>query len=178
MSTDYNVVAVALSREHTGLYKEPQPSITLIKDHGVKNDIHAGKPGRQVSLLQSESLQVLNDMNKGNDPIRPSELGENITTKGLNFNNFKQGTELHFIGGKASGGRAVICITGMRRGGEKLEQRREGLKEQCILRDANGKEVGSRVGVMGVVLAGGAVTPGMTVGLVEPPGRPRPLEFV
>ena len=178
MPTDYNVMAVALSQEHTGLHKDPQPSIELIKDQGVKHDIHAGKPGRQVSLLQSESLKVLNDMNKGNDPIRSSELGENITTMGLNFDNFKQGTKLRFISDKESEDVAVISITGMRRPGEKLEKRREGLKEQCIVRDANGKEVGSRVGVMGVVLASGTVTPGMTVGVIEPPGMPRPLEFL
>ena len=119
MSANDNIVAVALSEIHTGGHKNPHSSIKLIKDYGVREDCHAGeKPLRQVSLLQSESLTALNNMNNGNDPLKPSELGENITTKGLNFNNFKQGTKLYFFDAKGNTTDTVVSITGMRRAGE------------------------------------------------------------
>ena len=176
-SNDF-VVAVALSPIHTGLHKERKPSITLVAGHGVEGDCHAGKPGRQVSLLQSESLNELNDMNSGDNPISPSELGENITTSGLNLADLKQGTELHFIGGNEDGNPAVVAIKGLRRAGPKLETRREGLTEQCTVRDASGAVVGSKVGVLGVVRNAGMVKPGMSIFVMKPTGDLKPLEFV
>lgn len=184
MSSDPSVVALAVGPTgSTDLFKHGKDCIRLNVDNGVGGDRHAGRPDRQVSLLQSEYLAELNDMSNASDPIEMSELGENITTKGLSLANLKRGTKLCFvdsIDGNGDGNSAVVELTGLRRAGEKLENRQKGLKEKCIVRDTSGTEVGSKVGVFGVVIVSGAVKRGMSI-IVEKPtgeGEPEPLKFI
>ncbi len=178
MSSQGSVEAVAASEAPKGGYKDRQSSITLKEDSGARGDYHAGKPNRHVSLLRYESLEELNHLKTGNDRISPGELGENITTMGLKLAELNQGTKLKFIGDKGDEGAAVIELTGLRRAGDKLNNRRPGLKDQCTVRDASGTEVGSRVGVFGVVAAGGLVKPGMSIIMIEPTGDLKLLEFL
>lgn len=180
MSPGHSVVAVALSPVHTGLAKRKKSSITLIAQSGVEDDCHAGDTHRQVSLLQFESLEELNDRNNGIDCILPTELGENITTKGLNLAILKQGTKLRFNSSNGDENGAVIELSGLRRAGEKLENRQRGLKERCTVKDASGAEVGSKVGVFGVVVVGGVVKPGMDIVVENPAGGKElgRLEFI
>lgn len=179
MSSQHCVVAVALSRVHTGLPKYTKSFITLIAQSGVKGDCHAGDTHRQVSLLQLESLEELNGRNNNVDCILPGQLGENITTKGLNLSSLKRGTKLRFNDRNSDQDGAVIELSGLRRAGEKLEKRQSGLKERCTVKDLGGTEVGSKVGVFGVVIFGGVVEPGMGI-VVEVPGGEElePLEFI
>ena len=178
MSARGIVEAIAASEAPRGGYKDRQSSITLKEAYGVEGDYHAGKPNRQVSLLRSEALEELNYMKTGEDRISPGELGENITISGLRPAELYQGTKLQFVGENGDEGAAVVEITGLRRAGDKLDKRRPGLKEQCIVRDASGMEVGSRVGVFGVVAASGVVKPGMSIVVIEPAGELKPLEFL
>lgn len=175
MSSGHCVVAVAFSTVHTGLPKHTKSFITLIPKAGVEDDCHAGDTRRQVSLLQIESLEELNDRNNRVDCILPSQLGENITTKGLNLAGLKQGTKLRFNNGNSEQNGAVIEISGLRRAGEKLENRQSGLKERCTVKDPSGTEVSSKVGVFGIVIVGGVVKPGMGIA-VEVPGGEEELE--
>ncbi len=179
MSSDPSVVAVALGpSQHSDISKQKESVIELVAGHGIEGDRHADKPGRHVSLLQNESLEELNGTNKGLDRVLPSQLGENITTRGLNLAELNAGTKLRFVDGNGDGCSAVVKLTGLRRAGEKLETRQKGLKERCVLRDASGMEVGSKVGVFGVVDTSGVVKPGMRIDVVKPVGESKPLEII
>jgi molybdopterin adenylyltransferase len=63
-----------------GTIKLPQSEIVL-DENGVKNDAHAGKWHRQISLLGVESIQKFTKEAKRE--IRYGEFAENITTEGL-----------------------------------------------------------------------------------------------
>lgn len=79
MGTIGKVISVNIS-EKKGVIKSPVKDIELIET-GIKNDAHAGKWHRQVSLLADESIARF----KGvlGRKIEYGEFAENITTKGL-----------------------------------------------------------------------------------------------
>lgn len=79
METIGKVISVNIS-EKKGVIKEPVENIELIET-GIKNDAHAGKWHRQVSLLAEESITRFKDV-LGRD-IDFGEFAENITTQGL-----------------------------------------------------------------------------------------------
>ena len=55
---DGTIVSVNVADEK-GVRKQPVESITLVVDHGVEGDAHAGPWHRQVSLLASESIEKM-----------------------------------------------------------------------------------------------------------------------
>ncbi|MCB2218814.1 MAG: MOSC domain-containing protein [Bacteroidetes bacterium] len=73
------VVSVNIS-EKKGTIKKPVNEIEL-NDWGVKNDAHAGKWHRQVSLLAKESVEKFEK--EANRKINFGEFAENITTEGI-----------------------------------------------------------------------------------------------
>jgi len=99
-----SVYALALSPSHT-FSKTPCDTLTLLTGVGIAGDIHAGKhvqhqarishnqpprPNlRQVHLLEKEVLDSRN--------VKPSEMGENITTLGMDLVGLGRGTKLHFL---------------------------------------------------------------------------------
>lgn len=182
-----SVLSVSLSPDHT-FTKAPRPSITLLKDLGVEGDAHGGitvqhlarvraKPSdpnlRQVHLMQNETLEELG--------VKPAEVGENITTVGVDLLGLSKGTRIRFVspadreGGGA--GHAVVCLTGLRNPCYQIDKFRKGLKEQFIVRDENRKIIGRKAGVMSVVEVGGTVEPGMKLEIEQPPNH-EPLECV
>ncbi|MBB4304476.1 MOSC domain-containing protein YiiM [Rhodobium orientis] len=177
-----HVLAVAASPGHA-FSKEPQPGITLVAGLGVAGDGHAGstvqhrsrvrrdptQPNlRQVHLIHGELLDELAE--KGFD-IAPADLGENITTAGLDLLALPRGTRL------AVGADAVVEITGLRNPCAQIDDFRQGLLKAVIGRDAAGRPV-PKAGVMGIVLAGGAVRPGDAVVVTLRPGPHIALERV
>jgi hypothetical protein len=99
------VVAVAADRGHH-FSKPLRPSITPIEGHGVEGDAHAGptvrrrylarrRPQlpnlRQVHLLPSE---LFDDLRAGGYDLHPGQLGENVTTAGLDLERLCLGTLL------------------------------------------------------------------------------------
>lgn len=184
-----SVVSVSLSESHD-FSKQPKSFINLIKGLGVEGDCHAGvtvqhrsrlhiKPPpinlRQVHLLQYEILKQLD--------IKPSDLGENITTDGIDLLALSKGTKLHFLSAAScsdnipSETHPVVVITGLRNPCPQIEKFRKGLQEHFIVRDAQRNIVGRRAGVMGVVEAGGRVEKGMKM-VVEKPATFMALECV
>lgn len=194
------VLAVAASPTHS-FSKTVQSSITLIVGLGVQGDCHLGKtvqhrsrlgirpppPNlRQVHLLQSEIFQDFQESgaDHADDSVEPGQLGENVTTVGINLLGLGRDTELRFVDEESKkdidGGEedvAVVCIKGLRNPCPQIDQFRNGLREKCIARDHEGEIVGRKAGVMGVVVHGGIVRPGMTI-VVEPPEIFMPLECV
>jgi MOSC domain-containing protein YiiM len=76
---DGRIVSVNVA-ETKGVRKDPVESITLVVDHGVEGDAHAGPWHRQVSLLAGESIAKMLEACPG---VEPGAFGENITTEGL-----------------------------------------------------------------------------------------------
>lgn len=195
-----HVLAVAASPIHS-FSKPVQSSITLIAGLGVQGDCHLGKtvqhrsrlgirpppPNlRQVHLLQSEILQDFQEGGAGHadDCVEPGQLGENVTTVGIDLLGLGRDTELRFVDEErkkeTDGGEedvAAVCIKGLRNPCPQIDQFRNGLREKCIARDHEGGIVGRKAGVMGVVVRGGIVRPGITI-VVEPPEIFMPLKCV
>jgi MOSC domain-containing protein YiiM len=163
--------------------KPPVPEITLIEGLGVEGDAHAGAtvqhlhlievdaaaPNlRQVHLIQSELFPTLAEAGY---EVGPGELGENITTSGVDLLNLPTGTELHL------GDTAVVTLTGRRNPCSQINKFRKGLLKEVLHKDAEG-EVVRLTGVMSVVTRGGVVRPDDQLKLVYPTEPHQPLDLV
>jgi len=173
------VVAVCKSPTHT-MQKYPEPAVELVANHGVVGDAHAGaavkhrsrvKPGsappnlRQVHLVH---VELLDELKAAGYPVGPGTIGENVTTRGLDLLGLPTGTRLRL------GDSAVVELTGLRNPCYQLDGIRDGLKNACLGRDAEGRLV-RKAGVMAIVLAGGTVKPGDPIHVERPAGDPSPL---
>ncbi|KRB39042.1 MOSC domain-containing protein [Microbacterium sp. Root180] len=176
------VVAVARDDAHR-FSKHTRESITLVADHGVEGDAHAGAtvqhrsrvardPGapnlRQVHLMHEE---LFADMAERGHGVEPGALGENITTAGIDLLGLPRGTRL------AIGDDAVVELTGLRNPCSQINGLSKGLMKELVHVDDQGATV-RLAGVMSVVLAGGEVRPGDGIRVILPAGGARPLEAV
>lgn len=176
------VVAVHRSSSHS-FSKFAEDAIALVPGLGVEGDGHAGatvqhrsrvrrdpsQPNlRQVHLLQAELFDEL--MQRGH-AVWPGDLGENVTTRGVDLLQLPTGTRLRL------GGQALVELTGLRNPCSQIDRFQTGLLAAVLDRDARGTLV-RKAGVMAVVLEGGAVRPGDGIGVLLPQGAARPLEPV
>jgi MOSC domain-containing protein YiiM len=176
------VVAVHRSAHH-GFSKAPVGAVELLVGLGVRGDAHSGtnvqhrsrvardpsQPNlRQVHLIAAE---LFDDLADGGFEVEPGDLGENVTTAGLDLLALPTGTTLHL------GAHARIELTGLRNPCVQIDAFRHGLLGAVVDRDADGRLV-RKAGVMAVVVVGGAVRAGDEVAVSLPPGRHRPLEVV
>ncbi len=167
------VIAVSRSPRHT-LVKVNETSIRLVAGLGVEGDAHQGatvkhrsrvarNPAdpnlRQVHLIHAELHEELRQ--KGFD-IGPGEMGENITTCGVDLFVIPAGTRLHI------GETAVVEVTGLRNPCAQLDKIQKGLMAATLDRDAAGDLV-RKAGIMGIVLAAGEVCPGDPIRVELPP---------
>jgi MOSC domain-containing protein YiiM len=176
------VVAVSRSKSHS-FSKSTEMSIRLLKGLGVEGDAHMGEtvkhrsrvrvdptqPNlRQVHLVQSE---LFDELKQKGFTIHPGDVGENITTSGIDLLGLPTGAVLHL------GDSAVVEITGLRNPCSQLDGFQNGLTAAVLDRDAAGNLI-RKAGIMGVVRAGGDIRPGDPI-RVELPAEPhRPLERV
>jgi len=176
------VVAVAASTTHQ-FSKRTGPRIRLLEGLGVEGDTHSGatvkhrsrvrrnatKPNlRQVHLLQAE---LFAEVLEAGHRVLPGDLGENVTTSGLDLLSLPVGTLLLL------GDTAEVHLTGLRNPCYQIDGFQHGLLRQVLRRDPDGSVV-RRVGVMGVVRRSGEVRPGDPVTVVLPDEPHRPLEPV
>ncbi|MEQ1498057.1 MAG: MOSC domain-containing protein [Novosphingobium sp.] len=142
--------------------KMPRQSITLLAGLGVKGDAHAGRlvqhlsrmakqpntPNlRQVHLIHAELLEEL--AGKG-FAVAPGQLGENVTTRGLDLLGLSRGTRLRL------GKEALIEITGLRNPCRQIDGLAKGLMAATLDKAADGTLI-RKCGVMAVVVRGGVV---------------------
>lgn len=174
------VTAVSRSPTHS-LAKWNQNSIILVAGLGVDGDAHNGKtvkhrsrllrfgnsPNlRQVHLIHSELHE---ELRRGGFAVVPGQMGENVTTRGIDLLELPTGARLHL------GGEAVIEITGLRNPCGQLNKIQSGLMKATLARDPAGNLV-RKAGIMAIVLAGGAVKPGDDITVELPTGPHLPLE--
>ncbi|WP_240957330.1 MOSC domain-containing protein, partial [Streptomyces chilikensis] len=177
---DATVVAVSRNEEYS-FTKPNRESITLLAGLGVEGDVHAGvtvkhrsrvrqdptQPNlRQVHLIHSE---LFDEVVSAGYVVAPGELGENITTRGVDLLGLPTGTLLRL------GAEAVVEVTGLRNPCLQIDNFQRGLLKEVVGRDEAG-EVIRKAGVMGVVRAGGVVRPGDAVTVTLPAEPHRPLE--
>ncbi|WP_405668791.1 MOSC domain-containing protein [Streptomyces sp. NBC_01166] len=176
------VIAVSSNGDYS-FTKPNRGSVTLLAGLGVEGDVHAGvtvkhrsrvaqdptQPNlRQVHLIHQELFAELRD---AGFEVGPGDLGENITTGGIDLLSLPVGTLLHL------GGEAVVEVTGLRNPCLQIENFQNGLLKQVVGRGDDGTVV-RKAGIMGVVTAGGVVRPGDAVETELPVGPHRPLERV
>ncbi|MGW0663789.1 MOSC domain-containing protein [Streptodolium elevatio] len=169
------VLAVSSNGEYS-FSKPNRESIHLLAGLGVEGDVHAGvtvkhrsrvardpsQPNlRQVHLMHDELHE---ELRAAGFSVAGGQLGENITTRGLDLLGLPTGTRLHI------GAEAVVEVTGLRNPCLQIEGFEDGLLARVAGRDEAGNVV-RRAGIMGVVLAGGAVAPGDPI-RVELPAEP------
>ncbi|MFF7588706.1 MOSC domain-containing protein [Kitasatospora purpeofusca] len=176
------VTAVSSSGEYT-FAKPNRASITLIAGLGVAGDVHSGvtvkhrsrvaqdptQPNlRQVHLIHEE---LFAEVAEQGFTVAPGELGENVTTRGIDLLGLPVGTLLRI------GPEAVVEVTGLRNPCLQIDAFQNGLLKQVVGRDEEGNIV-RRAGIMGVVRTGGTIHPGDAVEADLPPGPHRPLDRV
>jgi MOSC domain-containing protein YiiM len=174
------VAAVHRSERH-GFSKQARESIRLIAGWGVDGDAHAGRSDqhlfhirrfgeqpnlRQVHLIASELLDELRALGHA---VAPGELGENITTRGVDLLALPEGTRLRI------GGEAVVELTGLRNPCRQIETFQAGLLARLVEQRPEG--LVRKAGVMGIVVHGGTVQPGDAVQVDLPPAPHRPLVY-
>lgn len=176
------VVAVHLSGLHD-FSKFAEPAIRLLAGIGVEGDAHAGvtvqhrsrvardpsAPNlRQVHLLHAE---LFDELMTADFAVWPGDLGENITTRGVDLLGLPTGTRLHLGDG------AVVELTGLRNPCSQIDRFQRGLLAATLGRDADGGLV-RKAGVMAIVLQAGDVRAGDPIRIELPVGEARRLEPV
>jgi len=91
MATEFCIVSINVSKKR-GVHKKPVESATLVKDHGLAGDGHAGSWHRQVSLLAVEEIEKAESVHSG---LEFNYHTENITTRGVDLSSLLVGTRLY-----------------------------------------------------------------------------------
>jgi len=176
------VIAVSRDADHR-FSKANQDSIRLLAGLGVEGDAHLGvtvqhrsrvaqdptQPNlRQVHLIHSELFDELRPVGYR---IGPGDLGENVTTRGVDLLALPTGTRLRL------GPDAIVELTGLRNPCLQIDHFRDGLLKQVVGRDATGRLI-RKAGVMAVVLESGEIHPGVPITASFPHLPHLPLERV
>jgi MOSC domain-containing protein YiiM len=176
------VVAVNCSSRHT-MRKPNQLVIRLLAGLGVEGDAHAGKtvkhrsrvarnpnaPNlRQVHLIHAE---LLDELVARRLPVAPGEMGENVTTRGIDLLALPTRTRLRL------GDEAVVEVTGLRNPCKQLDDIQPGLMAATLARSPTGRLI-RKAGVMSIVLVGGDVRPDDAIHIELPAPPHRTLEPV
>ncbi|MEU9925385.1 MOSC domain-containing protein [Streptomyces griseoluteus] len=177
------VVTAVSSNSKYSFTKPNRESITLLAGLGVEGDVHAGvtvkhrsrvaqdptQPNlRQVHLIHEE---LFTEVGATGFRVAPGELGENITTRGIDLLSLPVGTLLRI------GAQAVVEVTGLRNPCLQIDNFQDGLLKQVVGRDELGNIV-RKAGIMSIVAEGGLVHPGDVIKVALPDKPHRPLDRV
>ena len=175
-----SVAAVHRSSSHSFSKFAEDGGITLHQGLGVEGDAHAGPtvkhrsrvardPGapnlRQVHLIHAE---LFDELMAAGFAVWPGELGENVTTRGVELLSLPTGARLRL------GAEAVVELTGLRNPCVQIDRFQAGLTAAVLGRDAQGELV-RKAGVMAVVIRGGPVRAGDPIEVDLPAAPFRPL---
>ena len=142
------IEAVCISN-NKGERKTPVQKVTLLPNHGIAGDAHAGEWHRQVSFLALESIEKMQRLGLS---VVAGDFAENITTKGLDLVSLPIGTRLIL-------GEAVVEVTQI---GKECHNR-------CAIFYQAGDCVMPKEGIFARVIQGGDVEPGDAVEIKEYP---------
>ncbi len=176
------VVAVSASAAHD-VRKDHREVIRLVEGLGVEGDAHLGATVQHLSRIRRDPTvpnlrqvhliheELHDELRAAGFSIVPGQMGENITTRGVDLLGLAHGTRLRL------GPDAVVEITGLRNPCRRLNELAEGLMAAC-LDHADDASLVRKAGILGVIVRGGEVRPGDAI-VVEPPDGPQvPLAVV
>jgi MOSC domain-containing protein YiiM len=166
---------IALSRDPAHRFsKQPAEQLTLLAGLGIEGDAHAGRtvqhhsriaknpnePNlRQVHLIHAE---LFDELAAKGFTVEPGQLGENITTRGIDLLGLSRGTRLRL------GDEALIEITGLRNPCHQIDGLAKGLMAATLDKAPDGSLV-RKSGVMAVVVTSGDVRVGDGIELASVP---------
>ena len=184
MSSHQPGTVVAVSRDDKHRFSKPVvPSITLLAGYGIEGDSHAGATTQHRYLIRTDPTranltqvhlvrtELFDELAAEGFTVSAGQLGENITTAGLDLLALPVGTRLHL------GADAIVEVTGMRDPCSMIDKFQKGLKKALKHPDASGRVL-RKAGIMGIVITTGTVSPGDDL-RVELPAEPHvPLGVV
>lgn len=159
--------------------KQTVDQAEVVAGIGLTGDCHAGstvqhrsrvrvdpsQPNlRQVHLIGREQLAACV---ADGFPVAPGDLGENITTEGIDLHALPTGATLRV------GDDVLLALTGLRNPCAQIDAFRPGLRARVI-----GADGSFRAGVMAVVVQSGIVRAGDPIAIGLPPEPHRPLARV
>lgn len=174
--TPVGTVKAVSSNPEYSFAKPNRGRIRLLAGLGVEGDVHAGvtvkhrsrvardpsQPNlRQVHLMHDELHE---ELRTEGHPVEAGQLGENITTRGVDLLGLPTGTLLRI------GPEAVVEVTGLRNPCGQINGFSDGLLKRLTPRDADGNVV-RLGGIMGIVRTGGDIAPGDPI-VVDLPALP------
>lgn len=180
---DGHVIAVACDPAHR-FGKQTCATIRLVTGLGVEGDAHCGAtvqhlsrlkqtpnaPNlRQVHLIHDE---LFDELAQAGFTVGPGELGENVTTRGIDLLALPRGVRLRL------GNTALIELTGLRNPCRQIDDNiAPGAMAATLGRTADGSLI-RKAGVMAIVLESGEVRAGDRAAVEFLPDRLEPLEPV
>jgi len=169
------IIALSKSDAHT-FNKYNCEKISLLQGLGVDGDAHLGKTVKHRSRISKDPLQpnlrqvhlihseLFDELAEKNFFVAPGDMGENITTQGIDLLNLPRHAILKI------GASAAIQITGLRNPCSQLESIKKGLMKAVLDQDEHGNLI-RKAGIMGIVLQGGDVFVGDEI-LIHLPDHP------
>jgi len=176
------VVAVCRDDEHR-FSKVLVDEIVLLPGLGVQGDAHSGVTVQHRSRVAADPTQpdlrqghfihaeLFTDVREHGFDVDPGQLGENVTTRGIDLLSLPRGTLLRV------GDQAVVEITGLRNPCQQINTFQSGLLKEVVTKSSAGELV-RKAGVMSVVVARGIVRPGDPIVIQLPATPHQPLERV
>lgn len=176
------VVAVAKDDGHR-FSKVLATEILIVEGLGVEGDAHQGttvkhrsrvaidpsQPNlRQVHLIHSE---LFNEVAELGFQIRPADLGENITTVGIDLLALPKAAVL------CIGSGVELLVTGLRNPCAQIDNFQKGLLGAVLIKGKEGNLI-RKCGIMTVVQKGGSVRQGDAIQVIYPTLPYMPLERV
>ena len=135
-----SIVSIAISKKK-GMRKTQIDEGSLIEEHGLKGDAHAGAWNRQVSFLSAESIE---ESRKRGLDVGFGDFAENIATKGIDWRDITPGVRLKL------GESAVVEIT----------QIGKECHNKCAIYYMAGDCIMPREGIFARVIKGGTIKRG------------------
>ncbi len=178
--------AVVAALHRSGLHsfsKFTEATLQLVEGFGVQGDAHAGvtvkhrshaaRDASKLNLRQVHLLHVelFDELMTSGFAVWPGDLGENVTTRGIDLLGLPVGTRLHL------GSAAVVQLTGLRNPCSQIDRFQSGLMVAVLGRDSADRLV-RKSGVMAIVLEGGSVSAGDAIRVDLPALPHRGLEPV
>ena len=176
------VRAVHVSSGHT-FSKNATDAIKLVPGIGIEGDAHAGSTVKHRSRVKIDPMlpnlrqihlmheELFDELAEQGVRVAPGDLGENVTTAGIDLLGLSTGTLLRL------GSTALLSITGLRNPCAQIDAFQPGLLAAVASRNPDGRIV-RKSGVMAVVVQGGVVRPGDAISVAVPPEPWTPLEPV
>ena len=131
------IASIAISKKK-GTRKVQVEEASLIQNHGLEGDAHAGPWHRQVSFLASESIQRARET--GLD-VSFGDFAENVATEGIAWHRLPVGTRVRL-------GQAVVV---------EVSQIGKTCHDKCEIYKQVGRCVMPKEGIFGKVLEAGVI---------------------